>query len=223
MEEGQFTVLVTTVLTAVSLLLWRVISVMSLGKRRKNAGADGSRGGSLSALSGRMLILLGSGGHTGEMLRILEQNKEVKGLRRDYVISSGDETSLRKLQQFEENTSGEYKVINVYRARNVGDSKSIAIWKSFLSFIDVLRKIEWKHDLFLTNGPGTAVPIGYTLFALRILGISNCRIVYVESLARVNDLSLTGKLLLPVSDRIIVQWPSLVKRYKRCEYYGMLV
>lgn len=215
MEESQFTVVVSTVLLVVSLILWRIIAVMPMGKKKRNLSK-------VVDMPGKMLILLGSGGHTGEMLRILEQN-EIGGLKREYVISSGDETSLRKLQRFEESVGGDYKVVNLYRARNVGDGKLVAFWKSILSFSDALRKIKWENDLFLTNGPGTAVPIAYLLFFMKIIGISKCRIIYVESLARVNDLSITGKLLLPVSDRIIVQWPNLVKKYNRCEYYGMLV
>jgi len=40
-------------------------------------------------------------------------------------------------------------------------------------------------------------------------GFGNLKIVYVESLARVKSLSLTGKLLLPTASLFIIQWPEL--------------
>lgn len=46
------------------------------------------------------------------------------------------------------------------------------------------------------------------------------RIVYVESFARVHSLSLTGKLVYPFVDKFIVQWPQLLKKYDKAEYYG---
>jgi beta-1,4-N-acetylglucosaminyltransferase len=48
-------------------------------------------------------------------------------------------------------------------------------------------------------------------------------LIYVESLARVKSLSLSGKLLLRVVDRFVVQWPELTALHPKIEYYGLLV
>ena len=48
-------------------------------------------------------------------------------------------------------------------------------------------------------------------------------IIYIESFARVYNLSLTGKLLYPFVDRFLVQWPELSNRLQRAEYRGILV
>lgn len=40
-----------------------------------------------------------------------------------------------------------------------------------------------------------------------MLGLRYTKIVYVESFARVKSLSLTGKLLRPLVDTFVVQWP----------------
>ncbi|CAE6459614.1 unnamed protein product, partial [Rhizoctonia solani] len=37
------------------------------------------------------------------------------------------------------------------------------------------------------------------------------RVMYVESFARVSSLSLSGKLVKPLADRFLVQWPDLVR------------
>jgi len=50
----------------------------------------------------------------------------------------------------------------------------------------------------------------------------DCRIIFIESFCRVDDLSLCGMILYPVVDRFIVQWPKLCKRWKLTEYVGRL-
>jgi beta-1,4-N-acetylglucosaminyltransferase len=50
------------------------------------------------------------------------------------------------------------------------------------------------------------------------------RIVYVESIARVASLSLSGKILyhMRMADRFFVQWPALQTRYPRSMCCGRL-
>lgn len=59
--------------------------------------------------------------------------------------------------------------------------------------------------------------------ANQFFGLAHSKFIYVESLARVNQLSLSGRLLRPISDRFIVQWKQLADRYPGVEYYGILV
>ena len=55
----------------------------------------------------------------------------------------------------------------------------------------------------------------------RLLG-RNCRVVYVESIARVATLSLSGWLLYSsgLADAIFVQWPELQAKYPHSTYAG---
>ena len=48
--------------------------------------------------------------------------------------------------------------------------------------------------------------------------------VYVESIARTESLSLTGKILYHarLADLFFVQWPGLAQRLPRAEYAGRL-
>lgn len=69
-------------------------------------------------------------------------------------------------------------------------------------------------DIILTNGPGTGVIVVLTSLFLRFfdfrgMGPARTRVVYVESLARVRGLSLSGRLLKKVADRFLVQWEEL--------------
>ena len=71
------------------------------------------------------------------------------------------------------------------------------------------------------NGPGTCIPPCLLIYILRIFCIKHIPIIFVESLARVHKLSLSGKILYPIADRFIVQWPYL--KGGRAEYHGKLL
>lgn len=175
-----------------------------------------------------IMILLGSGGHTGEMLRLIE-SIEWKYFTRTWVLSSTDESSLSKVQEVERSLIAkkeEPKYLMVPRARNINEGLLLSIKSTLISFISIslaIIRLPVLPSILLLNGPGTSVPLAYFIFILKFLGLCKTRIVFIESLARVNSLSLSGVLLLPISDRFIVQWPYLSQKYKRAEYYGILV
>lgn len=61
----------------------------------------------------RLTVFLGSGGHTGEMLRLLVALDFARYSARVYVVSSGDSLSLSKVHELEE-----------YKQQNTGKSIS---------------------------------------------------------------------------------------------------
>lgn len=166
-------------------------------------------------------IFLGSGGHTGEMFRMISKLNLSK-FDTTWIYSSGDESSLNKAKEFDNN--GKYLCIP--RARKVGQSIILSIITTLYSFVISAIKLSAlspKPLVLLLNGPGTSVPIAYILFVLKFFGLCNTKIIYVESLARVSKLSVSGMLLLPICDRFIVQWEQLAVKYQRVEYYGLLI
>ena len=58
--------------------------------------------------------------------------------------------------------------------------------------------------------------------ACRLLLWRPCRLVYVESIARVDTLSLSGKILYKIADQFFVQWPQLQAKYPRALFVGRL-
>lgn len=84
----------------------------------------------------------------------------------------------------------------------------------FLAF-KVLRKES--PDLVISTGAGVAVPF---IYAAKFFGIKT---VYIESLTRVKDLSLAGKLIYPVVDHLFVQWPELASKYKKSDFRGQVI
>ncbi len=68
--------------------------------------------------------------------------------------------------------------------------------------------------VLITTGAAVAVPFAW------MARIHRVRVVYVESLARVEQPSLSCRLVAPVADRVYVQWPELVGALPRARYAG---
>jgi len=71
-----------------------------------------------------------------------------------------------------------------------------------------------RPQVVLTTGAGVAVPFAW-LGRLR-----GARLVYVESFTRIDEPSLTCRLVAPVADRIYAQWPELVRSVPKAHYAG---
>ena len=49
------------------------------------------------------------------------------------------------------------------------------------------------------------------------------RIVWVDSIANVERLSMSGAMVRYFADLFVTQWPELTKKYKNVEYVGTLI
>lgn len=74
-----------------------------------------------------------------------------------------------------------------------------------------------RPSAILTTGAGVAVPFAWIGRAMRI------PTVYVESLTRIAELSLSGRMIAPVAMRVYAQWPELAEPSAgRIRYAGTL-
>lgn len=69
-------------------------------------------------------------------------------------------------------------------------------------------------DLILSTGASISVSFA---FLAKLLSI---KFVYVESISRSQELSLSGRLVYPVCDEFYVQWASLCKKYPKATFKG---
>jgi beta-1,4-N-acetylglucosaminyltransferase len=69
----------------------------------------------------------------------------------------------------------------------------------------------------VTTGAGVAVPFAWLAWMHRI------PVIYVESLTRIGELSLTARLIAPVVDHLYVQWPELAEREPRALFRGAIL
>ncbi len=73
-----------------------------------------------------------------------------------------------------------------------------------------------KPDLVVSTGASIAVSLA---IATKLLGIP---FIYIESISRFHDLSLSGKLVYPFSQEFYVQWSNLCNKYPRAIYKGIV-
>lgn len=157
------------------------------------------------------------------MLEIVKKLKTEKYKPRYYVVAEGDQNSVNKLTQIETDSS-QYKIFIIRRSRQVHQSYMSSVGTTILSFLDCFPiLIHTKPNVILTNGPGTCVPICIVAFMLKVFFYnSSCKIAFIESYCRVKSLSLSGWILLYLSDIFVVQWPSIKNISRKIQYFGRL-
>ena len=176
----------------------------------------------------RTLVVLGSGGHTSEMITLLGGIDMNNYTPRTYVVASGDNMSIVKITNFEKNVDKESKVNLrvVPRARQVKQSYITSVFTTLCAVLYSLPIVfKTRPEVLLCNGPGTCIPICFWAYLLKLLWIKDVKIVYVESICRVEHLSLSGLILyyLYAADFVLVQWLELQKLYPRTLYLGRIV
>ena len=156
-----------------------------------------------------ILVILGEGGHTTEILKLIEllgaKNKY------SYIITTEDNLSKEKIK-----IAG--KIFRFKRPRG----KNNKIFKSVLNTIDVAIKsffifLKKRPTAIITTGPAIAVPVS-------IIGkIFRIKIIFIETGSRISFVSLTGKILYFFADLYFVQWPQLKEKLPKAIYAGRLI
>lgn len=150
--------------------------------------------------------------------------------------------SMEEDEQKGDEATGSYDITFVPRARRIHQSLLTTpmsalhcLWACLRLLRSPSLSLPQSHrrpaypDLILTNGPGTAVIVILASLILRFFDVGGAnrsgsmRTVYVESWARVKRLSLSGRLLLGVVDRFLVQWEGLEGIGGKGEWRGVLV
>ena len=144
-----------------------------------------------------MLLVCSTGGH---LLQLVALREAWEG--HSHVWVTFDKSDARSL------LAGE-RVVHAYGPtnRNVPNLlRNLALaWR-------VLRRV--RPRTIVTTGAGLAVPFAWIG---RLLG---ARVVYVESFTRIDEPSLSCRLIAPVAARIYAQWPELARALPRARYVG---
>lgn len=182
-----------------------------------------------AAAAVRTLIVLGSGGHTGEMMTVLqsilkpsaaaaatEQQLQHQFSPITFIAADNDVGSIRRVKDTfysSEATATATTAVNfltIARSRAVGQSYLSSIPSTIRALThSITIAYRTAPQLVIVNGPGTCVPICYCVLLLQLLLLRRCQICYLESYCRVQSLSFTGLLLWPIATRFVVQWPQL--------------
>lgn len=185
--------------------------------RKAHVGIDGRK-------TVKTMIFFGSGGHTAEMIRLVQGLDPLKYEPMTFAIGHSDITTQSKVRAANLALEPRARWLRIYRNREVKQSClttiGTTVWSLVQSFYVMYRN---RPQLLICNGPGTCVSLIYSAFALNVLGLSDTTIVFVESFCRTSHLSLTGKLVYPLANRFVVHWPALLEAHPRAEYLGQIL
>lgn len=73
---------------------------------------------------------------------------------------------------------------------------------------------EFRPHVIVSDGAGVAVPF---FWLARRYGAYS---VFLEVYDRIDSPTMTGRLVAPVADRVLVQWPEQQRLYRRAEVVG---
>lgn len=163
----------------------------------------------------RLLIVLGAGGHTKQMLRLVDLLGPAYEYQ--YVIAAYDTVSEHKIRQ----VGPVYRIVQP-RQKRQGETESAGV---------VLRKMPralvqaWRiltaarPDAVIGAGPSLQIPIALAAKARRI------PVIFVETASKVERVTFTGRLIyrLRLADRFYVQWEHHLREYPRARYAGRLL
>lgn len=134
-----------------------------------------------------------SGGHILEISQLEEIEKKYDG----FLVTEASE-----FQEF-------YLDKNYYV--NQMNRKNMISW--FFFFLSIFKAlwilIKEKPSHIVSTGAMATVPF---LLWGKLLG---CKIIYIESFARIEDSSMTGRIVYPIADLFIVQWEEMIKVYPK--------
>jgi len=159
----------------------------------------------------RLLVVLGEGGHTAEMLNLLDQ---LHVLRPDdeyhYLLTREDPLSEQRIRipgpayRVPRPTYKEYGWLeSIYRLLQA----AMESWR-------IVRRV--RPAVVLTSGPAVGVPPA--LWG-KMLG---ARVIFIENGARVREPSLTGRLMRYLADLYFVQWEPLLDAVPGAIFAGRL-
>ncbi len=102
-----------------------------------------------------------------------------------------------------------------YFTTNLG----LSVWRMALAFPWALWiLLREKPDVIVSLGAEIALPFFYVAWVLRI------KTIFIESWCRVENLSLTGRLVYPIADEFYVQWPQLLQFCgPKAQYKGAVI
>ena len=158
----------------------------------------------------KICLVCSQGGHLTEMMRLREAFEE-----HVYILI----TQKRKYSVRLPGASAVYLVpclIPNFKHRYISRLFLIInlIMNIIAEFIILLKE---RPDIVVTTGSEIAIPISYMAKSFRK------KIVFIESLCRIDELSVSAKILYPIVDLLLVQWQSLQKKYPKARYEGRII
>ena len=148
----------------------------------------------------KILFVASSGGHMEELTRLKSITEKYECC---WVTEKNDFQKYGKAEEIQ------YYVPQMNRRELLFPFKFIYL---FFKALSILNKE--KPDCVITTGALISYPF------CRIAMAMGKKVIFIESFARVNELSLTGRLLYDHVSMFIVQWPEIAEKYSKAVVGG---
>lgn len=148
----------------------------------------------------KICLVASGGGHLTELLRLSESWKQYETCFVTTVPVVRD-----NLQ-----TSG-----NVYVVGECNRQYPMRVLRVFLKCISIAFKE--RPSVVISTGAAAGCMICF------LAKITGARIVWIDSITNVQQISLSGRMVRRIADLFLVQWPELAKKYNKVEYLGAVI
>jgi UDP-N-acetylglucosamine:LPS N-acetylglucosamine transferase len=144
-----------------------------------------------------------AGGHMNQLLKLLEYSKSWSK-QPDFFVTTL-KTVARRLESYGTvYIIGEANRQHPFRA-------VLVLWKAFLI------AIKERPDIVITTG---SMPLAFFCFHAKLFG---AKIVWIDSIANIDKLSVSGRFVHKFADLFLTQWQDLAAPERGVEYAGELL
>jgi len=163
-------------------------------------------------------IISSRGGHLTQALTVLEAFKGHDCfliIQKFPSVANFNHVQVRKLYYLKV-FSNYGRRIRISRNFNLFPGIYFTLFRNSFQILKIF--LTEKPDVLFSIGPEVAVIafyIGKFLFKTKL--------IFLESVTRIKDISLTGKIVMPITDLFLVQHNDLTKKYKKASFWGSLI
>ncbi len=152
----------------------------------------------------KVMFVSSAGGHLAELLKL-----SPLFIKYDYVL-------ITEKVKTSEILKNKYNVEFVIYGSRYYFLKYIFVFIAnvFLAFKYILK---YRPEVIVTTGAHTG---GVFCYIGKLFG---AKTIYIESMAKVSSLSMTGNFMYKRADKFYVQWEDLEKKYDKAKYIGRLI
>lgn len=156
----------------------------------------------------KILVVLGDGGHTTEMIQLVDLLGPT--YQYAYMMSTIDHISADKIT-----IPGPVYRVPLPRFKYKQYNSLSGLFNSTFHQIKVLQQT--KPNVILSTGANIAIIVSF------FGRLNGAKVIHVETGSRVYTMSSTGKVMYYLAHKFFVQWEQLQKDYPKAIYAGRLL
>ncbi len=152
----------------------------------------------------KVIFAASSGGHLTELLKVQELFKEY-----DYILVT-EKTDVTKELENKYNI----KYVKYGPCKN----KLKYVWTIIVNILKTIYIVaKFRPDTVVSTGAQIG---GFFCYVGKFFG---AKVIYIETMAKIKELSGTGNNVYKIADKFYVQWKNLEEKYDKAEYIGRLI